>query len=112
MESFTPVLPKWDAAKISTFRAVKSGIGMSNTTREDWCSVKLLTGVNKLFEITQKSKRVMRSKFDPSYIIISKTAEYYLRCLESEAIVLRERSQVYFKKSHILDHHLDKHKLH
>ena len=32
--SFTRVLPKWDAEKIATFRAMKSGLGLSNILRE------------------------------------------------------------------------------
>ena len=39
---FALVVPKWYASKIATFHAVKAGLGLYNTTREYWCSVKLL----------------------------------------------------------------------
>ena len=68
MESFTLGVPKWCTANIVTFCAVKSRIGLSNMMREDWCSVKILMGANKLPDLTQKSQHILRAKFDQSYI--------------------------------------------
>ena len=102
------IVPKMSDVALGTFKLIKRRLGLVNLTRRHWFSCNLLMNINKFDDLSRKSKRSLKSLFNPTYKSVSKSLEDSLRYLEALPTTLRNTARDLEEKVALLNRHMKK----